>query len=304
MNARTSARVACLVALALWSRQAPAQPVTATPKGTPLTAAQQERLQDCARVLKEVNQLLRAGKRAEALALWEKEVTLHRKAFGPSHQEVANALGTLAQLHEFREDFPAAREALRGVLAIRTKLDGGKHWRVTDARLDLEDLERRAELTAADRQRLAKANTLNEQVVRLWQAGRSQEALPLARQALAIRAELLGKGHRDYAQSLHNLAAQYQALRRFKEAEPPYQQAGDLRKRILGEAHPRHILSLLNLGELYQEMGEYGKALPLYERARDLARRALGEAHPDYARSLDNLAALYRKLGEYGKALP
>jgi CHAT domain-containing protein len=304
MNARIGARLACLLALALAVRQAAAQPPAAgTPQGTPLTAEQKERLQKRDRVIKEVGQLLGAGKRAEAVALWKKEVALYRKAFGPAHEGVANALWALARLHEICEDFPGAGKALREVLAIRTKLDGAQHWRVTDAHLDLQDLERRAEVTAVDRQRLAKASALNGQAVRLWQAGRSQEALPLARQALAIRAEILGKGHRDYALSLFNLAAQQHALGHFKDAEPLHKQARDLRKRLLGEAHPDYATSLSSLATLYQALGEYGKALTLYEQARDLRKKALGEAHPHYAASLHNLAGLYQDLGEYGKAL-
>jgi len=52
-----------------------------------------------------------------------------------------------AQLHEQREEWQAAQQAWREVLAIRAKLYGETDWRVTDARLALRDVEIRARLT-------------------------------------------------------------------------------------------------------------------------------------------------------------
>jgi CHAT domain-containing protein len=305
MNARIGARLACLAALALAVRQAAAQPAAAgTTKGTPLTAEQKERLQERARVLKEVNRLLQAGKHAEVVALWGKETERDRKAFGRFHEVVADSIMTLAQLHELRDDFPAAAKALREMLAIRTKLYGAKDWRVTDARLDLQSLEQRAQLKVADRRRLAQATALEAQAFSLGLAGRSREALPLARQALMIRKDVLGEEHRDYAKSLLILMSQHKTLKQLKEAAALCQQARDLCKRVVGEAHPYYAISLYNLARLYQDMGEYRKALPLMEKEPDLFKRLLGEAHPFYARALNDLAALYRRLAEYGKALP
>src|SRR5262249_43920638 len=147
-------------------------------------------LKEWARAVQEVNQLLQAGKKAEAVARWEKELARTRRVFGPFHEEVDKTAQALARLHELREDFPAARTVREQVLAIRMKLYGAQDWRVTDARLELEHVKRLAQLTATDRQRLGQAKALKQRVVRLRQAGRPQEALPLARQALAIRKDL------------------------------------------------------------------------------------------------------------------
>src|SRR5262249_4816071 len=138
----------------------------------------------------------------EAVAAWEKGVRADREGFGKNHKAVVASLQTLARMHEERWNFAAAQTARQEVLAIRVNLYGAKDWRVTDARLDLEDVKRLAQLKATDRQRLQQATALNQQVFRLGQVGRSQEALPLARQALAIRKELLGEAHPDYATSL------------------------------------------------------------------------------------------------------
>jgi tetratricopeptide (TPR) repeat protein len=304
MKLQLSARPFGLLALALISGMATEQSASpASAKDPPLTAEQQERLQERNRLVAEAGKLWQAGKHAQAIALREKVVALQREIFGAGHEQVAVSLRNLAWMHEARDDLPAAVKARQEVLAILTKLYGDRDWRVTDARWDLELLKLLAGLDAEARRRLRRAEAANREVVRLRQAGRPREALPLMRQALAIRKELLGEAHPHYAASLNSLATLYWALGEYGKALPLHERARDLRKRLLGEAHPLYAQSLSNLAGLYQALGEYGKALPLFEQARDLTKR-LGEAHPDYAASLNNLALLYQALGEYGKALP
>jgi CHAT domain-containing protein/tetratricopeptide (TPR) repeat protein len=305
MNLQLFARPAGLLALLFCSNLVAAQPAPpGTAKGPPQTPELKEYLKERARAPEEVGQLLRASKFAEAVARWEKVLARARKVFGPFHPEVDSTTRVLAQLHEFRKDFPAARKVREQVIAIRIKLYGAKDWRVTDARWELERTKRLTGLDAADLLRLMQAEVASSEVVRLHGQGQTTKALPIAKEALATRAKLLGEAHPSYATSLNNLAALYQDLGEYGKALPLHEQARDLRKRLLGEDHPLYALSLSNLAVLYQDKGEYGKALPLLQQARDLRKRLLGEAHLDYASSLHNLAFLYRAMGEYGKALP
>src|SRR5262245_12395620 len=152
----------------------------------PLTEEQKAKLKERDRLAAEAERLGGAGKLDEMVALWEKKLAIERAVFGELHEEVATSLAELGWMHETREDFGAARKARREVLTLRTKMHGEKDWRVTDARLRLEYLELQAKLDVMSRHRLAKARTLNEQVNRLADQGRAREALPLAREALAI----------------------------------------------------------------------------------------------------------------------
>src|SRR5262245_11087608 len=225
MKLQLFARPVGLLALLLCSGVAAQSVPPGTAKGPSLTAEQTAYLKERARALKEVNQLLQAGKKAEAVALLEKELARTRRVFGPFHEEAVESARALAQLHELHEDFPAAEAVRQQMLAIRLKLYGAQDWRVTDSRFELEDVKRLAQLKVTDRQRLFQAPALNQQVVRLWQAGRTREALPLARQALAIRKELLGEAHPDYAASLNNLAMLYLDLGEYGKALPLFEQA-------------------------------------------------------------------------------
>jgi CHAT domain-containing protein/tetratricopeptide (TPR) repeat protein len=305
MRVLGSWRLICLTVLLLSCRGGLAQePRPGAGKQPPLTPAQRERLKERDRLGAEFEKLLRAGEDAKAIRAWEKKLAIEREVLGKAHEDVVSSLEVLARLHEDREDFPRARKALRELLAIRTQLYGERDWRVTDARLGLKHLQILSALDARSRRQLELAADLNEEVLRLISQAQERKALPLARKALAIRRQLLGEAHRDYAASVHTLAFLYREMGEHTKALSRYEQAIDLTEQAVGEAHPNYATSLHNLAFLYQDMGEYGKALPLFERARDLTRKALGEAHPLYAHGLANLAGLYQDMGEYAKALP
>jgi tetratricopeptide (TPR) repeat protein len=112
-----------------------------------------------------------------------------------------------------------------------------------------------------------------------------REALPLAEQALRLRREILGGEHQETELSLHNWAAQYEALGEYAKAEPLFQQALEIQRKARGEGHPDYAASLNNLTSLYDAMGEYAKAEPLFQQALEIQRKAVGEGysshHPD-----------------------
>jgi CHAT domain-containing protein/Tfp pilus assembly protein PilF len=151
---------------------------------------------------------------------------------------------------------------------------------------------------------LEEAKALNQKVVELYQAGRYQEALPLAQRVLEIREKALGPEHPGTAASLNNLAELYLDMGAYDKALPLYQRSLKICEKALGPEHPSTATSLNNLAGLYQVMGAYDKALPLYQRALKIFEKALGPEHPSTATSLNNLAMLYKDMGAYDKALP
>ena len=238
-----------------------------------------------------------AGKLAEATAAAEAALAIERKTLPADQDVLAVSLGRLAGLYLQREDFAAAKAARQEALEILRQRHGAAHWRVTDARLALEDVQRRAGMTHDQRQKLAEADRLNGEVIVLYRAGKSGEALKSARRALAIRKEVLGERHPDYAQSLNNLALLLWAQGDYAGARPLYEQALAMRKEVLGERHPDYATSLNNLANLLSATGDYAGARPLYEKALAIYKEVLGKRHPDYATSLNNLALLLWRRG-------
>jgi tetratricopeptide (TPR) repeat protein len=145
---------------------------------------------------------------------------------------------------------------------------------------------------------------LNEQVFKLYQQGKYQEAIPLAERLLAMEKQTIGPEHPATAASLNNLALLYQKMGAYEKAEALYRQALHIRQKVRGPEHPDTANSLNSLALLYTDMGAYRKAEPLYQRAVQICQKALGPEHPHTVLCLNNLAALYERMGDYAKAEP
>ena len=153
------------------------------------------------RLWDQTQKLRAAGKLSEAIAAAEAMLAIERKVLPAGHADLAVSLDWLAMIYSDREDFAAAKVARQQALEVLRKRYGDSHWKVTDARLALQDVERQAGMTPDQRQKLAEAERLNREVFARYQAGRYGEALSSARRALALRHELLGRRHPLYAQS-------------------------------------------------------------------------------------------------------
>ena len=117
------------------------------------------------RLWDQTQKLRAAGKLSEAIAAAEAMLAIERKVLPAGHADLAVSLDWLAMIYSDREDFAAAKVARQQALEVLRKRYGETHWKVTDARLALEDVERRAGMTRDQRQKLAEADRLNREVV-------------------------------------------------------------------------------------------------------------------------------------------
>jgi CHAT domain-containing protein len=151
---------------------------------------------------------------------------------------------------------------------------------------------------------LQEAKQLNKQVIELYNAGKYNEAVVLAKRALFITEKVLGKEHSDVATTLNNLAELYKAQGLHEKAEPLHMRSLAIYEKVMGKEHPLVATSLNNLAELYKAQGRYEKAEPLYLRSLAIYEKVLGREHPNVATCLNNLASLYQTQGSYQKAEP
>lgn len=155
----------------------------------------------------------------------------------------------------------------------------------------------------ADREvRLREAERLNGELMKLGNQGRFRDAVPIAKQVLAIRQEILGENHADTAQSLNNLGSLLQAQVDYAAARQCFEQALKIRRKVLGEEHPDTATSLNKLGYLLYSQGDYAVARPYYEAALKINKKVLGDEHPDTATLFNNLAALLIAQGDNSPA--
>jgi tetratricopeptide (TPR) repeat protein len=89
---------------------------------------------------------------------------------------------------------------------------------------------------------------LNNLAVLYKSQGDYDRALPLYKQALAIRQTVLGENHPDTATSLNNLAVLYYSQGDYARALPLYEQALKIFQQALGDEHSR----TKNCAENYQ----------------------------------------------------
>jgi tetratricopeptide (TPR) repeat protein/CHAT domain-containing protein len=261
-------------------------------------------LEERNRLTREAEEFRTKGKYAEAISATEKLLAIERRVFGDICDDVAGSLERIAQYELAREDFVSARKSRLEALSIRTKLHGNRDWRVTDARLAIEDVETRSRLTAAQRQELAQAERAAPQVEALYAKGEFRPAIQLGVQTLDKFRHTLGEQHPSTTESLNDLAVLYQSMGDSAKAEPLFRQALETQKKVLGEQHPSIASSLNNLAVLYHQTGQYAKAEPLFRQSLDIRTKVFGEQNTNTAQILGNLAVLYEEMGDYAKAEP
>ncbi|PNW31408.1 UNVERIFIED_CONTAM: hypothetical protein BEN50_02840 [Euhalothece sp. KZN 001] len=159
------------------------------------------------------------------------------------------------------------------------------------------------ELTTEQEALLEEATQLTNQLVELYQQGKHAEAIPLAKETLAMWKRVYGGDHPYVAIILNHLATLYYSQGRYSEAKPLYEQALVMRKRLYDGDHSDVATSLNNLGILYSAQGRYSEAQPLYEQALAMLKRLYDGDHPGVARSLYELGELYRNQGRYSEAI-
>jgi tetratricopeptide (TPR) repeat protein len=159
-------------------------------------------------------------------------------------------------------------------------------------------------LIAEEQNDLAKLSSLNKKLVELYQAGKFNEAIPIAQEALELSKKALGPDHPQTAGALDTLARLYYFTGDYARAEPLYQRTLQIAEKALGPDHPDTATALSDLALLYRSTGNYTKAEPLYRRALEIKQKALGPDDPGTATTLNNLALLYRFTGDYDKAEP
>ncbi|MBI4748567.1 MAG: tetratricopeptide repeat protein [Acidobacteria bacterium] len=139
---------------------------------------------------------------------------------------------------------------------------------------------------------------LNDELTQLWQAGKYDQGVLLAQQAVEKSEQLLGTDHSLLADSLNYLGLFYKAKGEYLKAEPVYLRAIAIGEKTIGFGHPHIAAMRNNLANLYGARGEYLKAKEELQRALDIFEKTLGPEHQNTIFCLNNLAELYFNLGD------
>src|SRR5271154_6530662 len=78
---------------------------------------------------------------------------------------------------------------------------------------------------------------LNQQIVKLVEEGKYQEAIPLAEKVVELARRVRGPEDPDTASSINNLALLYSQIGEYAKAEPLYKEALRIYQKLLGPEH-------------------------------------------------------------------
>jgi len=145
---------------------------------------------------------------------------------------------------------------------------------------------------------------LSSQIVRLYQQGKFDEAIPLAKQVLAIREKALGANHPRCADALNNLGLLYLAAKKFAEAEMFFKRSMAIYEKNRGPLDLLLAKTLQNLGFLRNASQDVPKAEEYYRRAVAILEKSLGPDHAETIAALTKLAEFYMIRGRYASAEP
>jgi tetratricopeptide (TPR) repeat protein len=151
---------------------------------------------------------------------------------------------------------------------------------------------------------LIEAAVRNSLAVTYDAVGRTDLAVPHARQALEIRRKQLGDHHPGTLLFANNLGVLLQARGKLDEAEPLLREALRGRRQVLGDRHPDTLQSIQNYASLFQAQGRLREAEPYLREALVTGRRVLGDDHPTTMILISNMGVLLHLLGQVDQAEP
>jgi len=188
---------------------------------------------------------------------------------------LADAVGSLAEVHRLAERHETAIAAFRRALEIRRDRLGDEHPDVAFAMAKL-------------------GGALG------WQ-GRSAEALDLLRQAIAIKTRL-GEQDEELLDVLGITAVNLAQIGRFEEAIEINRRSIDLSMELLGELHPSTVIRIGNSGVFMHQAYRTQEGLRLLDEAIDKSERIRPDDHPNHSYDRRWRARMLQRLGRFDEA--
>ena len=149
------------------------------------------------------------------------------------------------------------------------------------------------------------ANSLRDQVrqaIRLYQAGRCLDAIPVAKAAAGAIRERHGVSHPDLVAATNIRALCHKALGQYEEAETLYREAIGLAEKAYGAEATEVAIMIDNLAGLYFEQQRIALSEPLRRRALEIFLKTTGPQSVNTLTSTQNLGAVLYAKGQYAEA--
>ncbi|GEM_PF-3522684 len=124
-------------------------------------------------------------------------------------------------------------------------------------------------------------DSLNAQVIQMYQKKYYTRAIPVAQRALDVAESDHGSDSPQTVLALNNLAMLYKKTKKYKAAGPLYLRALSVSEKLVGPDHPDLSVPLNNLAMYYETLKNYKKADAYSQRAIRLLETFYGPDHPN-----------------------
>jgi tetratricopeptide (TPR) repeat protein len=150
---------------------------------------------------------------------------------------------------------------------------------------------------------LKEARTLTDSVIKLFNQGKYDEALPLAKRVLETREKVLPRTDPQIASALNNLGELYTAKKDYKAAIQVYLRVLQILEEVFGKDDVNLAFTLDRLAVLNYAAGNFKETEAAYKRMLLLREKAHGANSAQVAQSLYTLGEFYRARRELALAL-
>ncbi len=214
------------------------------------------------------------GKLAEAEALYRESVALSRDH--DDDESIATGLNNLGHTLDLQGNFPEAEEVLKEAIRLRVKALGDSAPDVAQARLNY-------------------AAALRKQ-------GRDEEALPIARAALATYERTPDRNLSDFAKGVQVLGTIEYFRGDYSIAQRTFRRAMDIQESARLGNVPAHARTAMNWASCAMHLGQWGRARTTLLGAEETLRRSRGRLSGDYIGAEINLGDATLGVGDVRRA--
>ncbi len=190
------------------------------------------------------------------------------------------------------------------LLALRTRIQGARHFEVADAAWELRTIRRVAALPKDERTAYLSTRGLSADARSLWKQGKYAAAQSSLEKALEINRRVLGEDHPTTAESDADLAFLLMEQGKFAISQGRYEKAIKILHRLVGDDHPKTAIACNDLALNLQAQGKYHAAETTFEKALTIKRRLFTDDSPSTAATYNNIANLLVLEGKSAEAQP
>lgn len=177
---------------------------------------------------------------------------------GAKHSKRISALGNLADIYEYLEDYPTALSYYKKLLVLQQKACCDDEAGIEKTKQSIVRMHKLVFNETSDNNSRQYAMIISsyKQGNALYQAGEWQNALDVFKRVYRMCLSTYGKVNKLAAYTLYNMALLYDKLGNLKKSLELFKSAYDIRREVLGETEFETLVALERMADIYAKLGD------------------------------------------------